>query len=115
MLTKEQILSITDKAVKEIEIPEWNGSVFIRGMTIEDVEYCQSLKDDPKTLEKMIVRFVSDAEGNLLFTAKDIPAMKKKSIQAFRRIVNEIKAFNSLDDAEKTQRAPRPSVRLLPG
>lgn len=101
MLTKEEILSITDKAVKEIEIPEWGGTVFIRGMSIEDVEYCQSLTDDPQTLQKTIVRFVSDADGNLLFTEKDIPKMKKKSIQAFRRIMNEIKAFNSLDEAEK--------------
>ena len=101
MLTKEQILSITDKAVKEIQVPEWNGSVFVRGMTLEDVDYCQSLDSDASSLEKMIIRFVSDADGNLLFTEEDIPALKKKSIQAFVRIVNEIKVFNSLEDAEK--------------
>lgn len=101
MLTKEQILSISDKALKEVEVPEWNGTVFIRGMTIEDVDYCQSLGDDSQSLEKMIVRFVSDDQGVALFTEEDIPLMKKKSIQAFRRIVNEIKSFNSLETAEK--------------
>lgn len=101
MLTRDQILSITDKALKEIEVPEWGGSVFIRGMTIEDMEYCQKLDEDNQSLERMIVRFVSDDQGNALFTEDDIPAMKKKSIQAFKRIVTEIKNFNSLDAAEK--------------
>jgi len=101
MLTKAEILSITDKALKEIEIPEWGGSVSIKGMTIEDVDYCQSLGDDAQSLEKMIIRFASDDQGNVLFTEEDIPQLKKKSIQAFRRIVNEIKEFNSLDAAEK--------------
>lgn len=101
MLTKEQILSLTDKAVKEVQVPEWNGSVFVRGMTIEDVDYCQALGDDALSLEKMIVRFVCDPDGAPLFSEEDIPAMKKKSIQAFRRIVNEIKSFNSLEEAEK--------------
>lgn len=101
MLTKEQILSITDKAMKEIEVPEWNGTVFIRGMTIEDVDFCQTLGDDSESLEKMIIRFVSDDQGAPIFTEEDIPLMKKKSIQAFRRIVNQIKSFNSLEEAEK--------------
>ena len=101
MLTKEQILSITDQAVKEIEVPEWKGTVFIRGMSIEDVEYCQALGDDAETLEKMVIRFVCDSEGISLFSEEDVPALKKKSIQAFRRIVQEVTAFNSLDAAEK--------------
>ncbi len=101
MLTKDEILSITDKAVKEIEIPEWGGTVFIRGMTIEDVEFCQAQQEDAHSLEKMVIRFLCDADGNALFTEEDIPLMKKKSIQAFRRIVKETTDFNSLDTAEK--------------
>jgi hypothetical protein len=101
MLTKDEILSITDKAVKEIEVPEWGGTVFIKGMTMEDMDYCKSLDDDEQQLEKMIVRFVCDEQGNSLFTEDDIPRMQKKSIQAFRRIVKEFKTYNSADDAEK--------------
>jgi hypothetical protein len=102
MLTKEQILLISDKALKEVQVPEWSGSVFIRGMTIEDVDFCQSLTDqDSQSLEKMIIRFVCDDQGVSLFIEDDLPLLKKKSIQAFRRIVNEIKAFNSLEEAEK--------------
>lgn len=101
MLTKEQILSITDDAKKELPIPEWNGSVYIRGMTIEDAEYCQSLDDDADAMQKMVVRFVSDDQGNPLFSEEDIPALKKKSIQAFKRIIKEIREFNSLEGVEK--------------
>jgi hypothetical protein len=101
MLTKEQILSITDQAIKEIEVPEWKGSVCIRGMTLEDVDYCQKLGEDAESLEKMIIRFVCDEQGNSLFSEEDIPAMKRKSIQAFKRIVNQIKAYNSIEEAEK--------------
>jgi hypothetical protein len=99
MLTKEEILSITDKALKEIEIPEWGGSVFIRGMTLEDMEYYQNLGNDSESLEKMIIRFVCDEQGNLLFAEADIPALKQKCIQTFKRIINEIKAFNSSEEA----------------
>ena len=103
MLTKDQILSITDKAIREVEVPEWDGTVFIRGATMEDIDYYQRLEDknDDKALQKMIVRIVCDADGNPLFTEKDIPKMQKKSLQAFKRIVKEFKAFNSLEDAEK--------------
>jgi hypothetical protein len=101
MLTKEEILSITDKAVKEIEVPEWGGTVFVRGMTIEDTDYCKSMEDDPESLEKMIIRFVCDDQGHALFTEDDIPLMKKKSYQSFQRIVKEFREFNGLDSAEK--------------
>lgn len=101
MLSKDQILSITDKAMLEIEIPEWEGSVFIRGMTMEDSEYCNTLEKDPDGLEKMIIRFVCDGQGNSLFSEEDIPALKKKSIQALRRIVKEWREFNGLEAAEK--------------
>lgn len=101
MLTRENILSISDKAIKQVEIPEWSGFIYIRGMTIEDVGYFQALADDENSLEKMIIRFVCDSEGNALFTSDDTESLKKKSIQALKRIINEIKAYNSLEDAEK--------------
>lgn len=101
MLTKDQILLVTDQARKEVPVPEWGGSVFIRGMTLEDVDFCQKLGDDSQSLEKTIVRFVCDERGESLFSEDDIPSLKKKSIQAFKRIVKEIRLFNSIEEAEK--------------
>ncbi len=34
-LTKEQILAASPK-LKEVEVPEWGGSVFIRPVTLEE-------------------------------------------------------------------------------
>jgi len=34
-LTKDQILSVTPK-LKEVDVPEWGGSVFIRPVTLEE-------------------------------------------------------------------------------
>jgi hypothetical protein len=101
MLTKEQILSITDKAVKEIEVPEWGGTVFIKGMTFEDHDYFDTLKDDKYQNQKLLIHVVCDGDGHPLFTEEDIPALKKKSIQAFKRIIKEVTDFNSIDTAEK--------------
>lgn len=100
MLTKEQILLVTDKATKQIEVPEWGGSVFIRGMTIDDADYVASIKDDNQIGLKIIVRMVVDENGKQLFTDKDIPALKKKSIRAITRVVRQITDFSSLDTAE---------------
>jgi hypothetical protein len=101
MLSKEEILSITDKATKEIEIPEWNGSVYVKGMTFEDQDYISSLGEDNNQNQKLLIKFVCDADGNPLFTEEDIPALKKKSVQAFKRIIKEVTSFNSMDEAEK--------------
>lgn len=102
MLSKEQILSVTDKAVKEITVPEWQGTVFIRGITIDDMEYIKGLdSDDPTNVLRQVIRFVSDAEGNLLFTESDIPALKKKAVSAWKYVLQEVNKFAGLEEAEK--------------
>ena len=103
MLTREAILSITDKAVKEVDVPEWGGSVFIKGLTFDQEEIFSRAEEegDQDAAQRFLVNFICNADGIPLFTEADIPELKKKSVRAFTRIVNEVKAFNSLEGAEK--------------
>lgn len=101
MLSKEQILSITDKATKEINVPEWGGTIFLKALTFEDQDYFDSIADDKDQNQKMLIRIVCDADGNPLFSEEDIPALKKKSLPAFKLILKEFKAFNGFEEAEK--------------
>lgn len=95
-LTKEQILAANDSVVEEVEIPEWSGSVKVRGMTGKDRDAFEAslMEKKGKSTEqnfanlraKLVSRTVVDDEGNLIFSEADIPAIGEKSAKAIDRI-----------------------------
>ena len=110
MLTAEQILNLDDCKMQEVEIPEWQGSVFVRtmdGKTRDWVE-AEARKPNPQNLRARIASAtICDSEGKLLFNEKQIDQLAKKNYSALDRIlvaatnVNEI-TDEAIDNLKKT-------------
>lgn len=95
LLTKDQILKADDLPFKDVEVPEWGGTVRVRGMTgserddfekdtlkIEDGEVAT---DRSNYRAKFLARCVVDEKNQLLFSEKDIQALGRKSHRALDR------------------------------
>jgi len=117
MLTREQILNKVDIEVKEIQVPEWGGSVYIRQLSrAQQDEYLKRqygetrLKQDSKAKQQEISAVniyghdaylcmcgICDEEGKPLFNREDIDALKKKNGAVIGRIAMEIVRFSAME------------------
>lgn len=116
MLTREQILNKVDIEVKELDVPEWSGSVFIRQLSrAEQDEYLKrqfgetKMKQDAKAKQQEIsavniyghdaylcVCGICDEDGKPLFSKADIDALKKKNGAVIGRVAVEIVKFSGM-------------------
>ena len=107
LLSKESILSADDLPRREVEVPEWGGSIFVRTMTGADRdEFEASLfsDDDKRTFENMRARLASltmvDKDGTRLFGADDIKSLGRKSSTALDRVFTAAKELNSMAEGD---------------
>ena len=116
ILNREQILAANDVKTKVVEVPEWGGSVIVRGLTSleRDKALARIMNDNNQVdlnrlgeLRVMIAAMaIIDEQGNPLFTEKDVTALGQKSWSAIERIsdaVLEISGLtqNALEQLEK--------------
>jgi hypothetical protein len=95
-LNRESIFNSTDLKSEEVYIPEWLGSVKVRGMTGEERDkYEKSVlikkgKNIEVNLEnaraRLIILTTVDENGKHLFTENDLVALGHKSAAALSRI-----------------------------
>ena len=99
LLTRDQILQAEDLPSEVVQIPEWNGSVMVRGLTgsgrgkFQNSIMSQNGKADSKmTIDmkeaemRLVAECTVDEKGEQLFTLKDIVELGKKSGSAINRI-----------------------------
>jgi hypothetical protein len=111
-LTKQQILSTTPR-LKEVDVPEWGGSVFIRPLTIHEqakltdlgTRYEKgSVVDRMKNCTLRLVQWsVCDGEGNPLFEAGDMEPLMSKAASAFLRLQDAILALSGLTEESRKE------------
>ena len=113
-LTKGDILQATDVDVEPVEVPEWSGSVLVRGL---DAQYVTDLMSsgfiDATTgtadigkldLKELAQRSMVDENGALLFKRNEVNELGKKSFSAIMRVATkalELSGFASEDDASE--------------
>lgn len=110
LLTKDQILNADDRDKKEIEVPEWGGSVLISAMTAAERDAFEAGmldtkgKGDAKRLQNFRARFIAscivDENGNRLFSNKDIVALGSKSSAPISRLFDECRKLNGMTDED---------------
>ena len=116
MLTRDQILSKQDIAVKELPVPEWGGSIFIRQLNrAEQDEYNKRqigdtrMRQDAKAKQQeftlanmyghdtyLCICAICDEDGKAIFKRDDIEALKKKNGEVIGRIAIEIIRFSGM-------------------
>lgn len=106
---KQKILSFTDTKPIQVEVPEWNCTVYLRQWSGVDRDSFTSWfgnnKDKNGSL-KILVLTLCDENGELLFTDEDMEALNQKSFKVLERLTLAALQLNGLnpeavEDAKK--------------
>ena len=124
LLTKEMILSASDIRTKEVEVPEWGGSVLIRQLTRSEQDDLMKrqlgstrIRQDRSRTQDIsgMSLYGHDAficlmglcaeDGSRLFSEKDLPGLEKKNGEVVGRLAKEILSFSGMnEDVELTEK-----------
>jgi len=106
-LTAGDILAAKDFKTKEIEVPAWGGSVFIRTFSGKDADIIEEASleikrgGSVKGLRSLfLILSVCDKEGNLLFDSSQAEAIEEKNGDALTLLMNEIMSLNFITEEE---------------
>lgn len=105
-LTKDQILAADDLGLKELKVPEWGGSVFIRVMTVGERDSYENewIINKNKGVEnfrsKFLQRVLCDENGKLIFESSEIESLASKSARVIARIWEAAMKHNALTDGD---------------
>jgi len=123
VLGRDAILEIDDRSRIPLPVPEWGGLIYVRmvsGGERDKFEASMRTVDGrARNLVDFRARFAvlvaSDADGNALFTAADIPALTAKSSSALERILLAGMKLNrwteqDIADLEKNSEGDRPDA-----
>jgi hypothetical protein len=117
-LSKEDILGLTDIKIKEIEVPEWDGSVFIRQLSRGQVDEYFSRRFAKSELKQrgrnqsevesdvklfghdawLVAQGVCDEDGKRLFSNADVKKLEEKNANAIGKIAVEIVKFSGMSE-----------------
>lgn len=96
------ILSASDVEYKEVNVPEWGGTVRLRSLSaLESQTFAENFKKGDKDGQvRLIIMSAVDEHGDPLFTEADIAALQKKSMKVVLRLQNAAMELNGLRDAK---------------
>jgi len=107
-LTAEDILSADDSLIQRVEVPEWGGHVFVRGMTgAERDAFEKSIierrgKNREVNLDnlraKLVVATAQSSQGKPVFTGAHVAALGQKSALALHRVFKVAQDLSGLGD-----------------
>ena len=111
-LSKDDILKAADNAPEEVDVPEWGGTVLVRGMTGRERDAFEvSMRDQrsgqrlPGALNnirsKVVVRCIVDDDGDRLFTDADIAALGEKSAASIDRVFDVASRLSGMSDEDQ--------------
>lgn len=105
MLSRDQILAADDLPAEEVDVPEWGGTVLVRGMTgaerdkFEMRMYLDRDKLDESPVRARVVAWCTlDEDGKPLFTQKDVEWLAGKSGAALDRIFSVAQRLSRVDE-----------------
>lgn len=115
LLSKEAILAAQDVVTELVEVPEWGGSVRVRGLTGAERDAFEGetiqrngrdVKTNTRNLRaRLVVLSVVDDAGVRLFAFHDIEALGEKSARALDRIFAVAMRLSGLRDEDVAEMA----------
>ena len=116
ILGRDEILQADDIQTEAVEVPEWDGTVLVKGMTgaerdrFELAMISEPGKSAKVNLSDMRAKLCSltivNEDGKLLFTPSDIKELTRKSAAALQRVfevARELSGIGDDDVAELTE------------
>lgn len=120
-LTREAILAANVMATEKVPVPEWGGTVTVRGMTGDELEaflrtqsrdvpagnragrrggQTEKQVSEEFLRARMVAWCVVDDDGNRKFSDDDVAALNKTSSSALVRIARVVMRLSGLDEDE---------------
>ena len=109
-LSATDILQIDDSVFETVEVPEWNGTVRINGLTAyqRDKFEASVTVSRGKSFEinsiniraKLLAWTLADKDGNLLFTEKDVKALSAKSGLVMNRLFGIARELSGMTEGD---------------
>jgi hypothetical protein len=107
-LSRDAILAASDIQTKEVDVPEWGGSVFIKGMTGAERDNFEAANQDGSGGQKLtnlrarfLVRCIVNENGTKIFSDQDAAALGKKSSAAINRLWEAASELNGTGAEEQ--------------
>jgi hypothetical protein len=93
-LSRDDVLKADDLTTEEVDVPEWGGTVLVRGMTGRERDEFEASAMDQRsgrmnlanTRAKIVLRCVVDDDGKRLFDNADLDVLGAKSAAALDRV-----------------------------
>ncbi|MCX4686761.1 hypothetical protein OG401_21010 [Kitasatospora purpeofusca] len=114
LLSKDQILTAPDIQTEDVDVPEWGGTVRLRGLSGAEREAWEQsmLVAGPNgtriqrpgavdTRARLLVRCIIDTDDELMFTDADIPALNAKAAAGLDRLVDVARRLSRLGKQEE--------------
>lgn len=115
LLGRDQILAAQDLTTRDIEVPEWGGTVRIRMLSAAERDKFEASTVVMKrgqqrmNVENLRARLASmcivNENGELAFSPPDIPLLGQKSSAALQRVFNACQELNAVTDDDLEEMA----------
>lgn len=122
LLSRDQILEAQDIETEDVEVPEWQGTVRVKGLTGEERDSFEAacMMERPSydakgkqvrgrtemarnlanTRAKLVARSVVGEDGERLFTDHDVAVLGQKSAAALERVFDAAARLSRLSDED---------------
>jgi len=112
-LNRDDILAVQDIKIEEVEVPEWGGSVYVKGMTGTERDQFESsiVQQRGKSHNvnmvniraKLSSQAICDRAGKRLFSDADVKALGAKSATALQRVFDVAQRLSGItsEDVEE--------------
>ena len=108
-LSREDILKVDDIQIRDIDVPEWGGTVRVRGLSgAERNDYESSqvtmgpdnrlIPDMANRTAKLVARTIVGEDGEPLFNELDVGTLGQKSGAALARVFKVAEELSGLND-----------------
>lgn len=108
ILTKDKILQVEDIQKELVNVPEWGGDVYVRGMTgaerdrfeasIVQMQGTERKLNMSNVRAKLASLTICDEQGQRLFNDADVAKLAEKSASALQRIFAVAQRLSGIGD-----------------
>lgn len=102
MLTRDSILAARDFDLVEVDVPEWGGSVYLRGLSSRDRDRFEAglaESNDMNNLRaRLVVLALVDENGNRLFGDEEAAILGEKNAVVMGRLFDEVRNISGMSD-----------------
>ena len=119
-LDRDRIIGLSDSRVERVEVPEWGGHVYVRSLSVAELDRFRADGERRKATAgphdatvRLVVLAACDERGVPLFRPEDAETLRGRSVTAVERVGAAALRLNTVTeaaaDAAEKNSGPTPS------